>query len=514
MKNIIEYLERSASNNPDKIGFTDGDRKVTFAEAALNSQKIACSLKDILAKEETLSDRCPGLPVAVIIDRSVKCIEAMFAAVYAGCFYVVIDVNSPPSRISSIFERLNPAAVIADSAHMELAKSVFNKERIVKYESALKNSVDKDFIEAMRNHMVDTDPLYVLFTSGSSGVPKGAVLSHRSVINYTEWVSAEFGFSENTAFGSQTPLYFSMSVTDLYSTIKCAGTYHIIPKACFTFPVKLVNFINNRKINTIYWVPSALSIISNWNVFEYEKPKHLQKVLFAGEVMPVKHLNYWRKHLPDCLYANLFGPTETTDICTFYKVERHFEDDETLPIGKSCDNCDTFIVNEQGALAEKGEEGELYVRGSFLASGYYNDRQKTEEAFVQNPLRSSYPEKVYRTGDLVKLNEKGELIYITRKDFQIKRMGYRIELGEIEAAVNSFEGVKSSAALYDVSARQIVVLYDGKADSAEDLLAWLRGKLPSYMQPDKAIKIKNMPYNANGKIDRIKLQNEYTGKEQ
>ena len=185
-------------------------------------------------------------------------------------------------------------------------------------------------------------------------------------------------------------------------------------------------------------MPTAISILSNWKAFDVEKPKHLKTVLFAGEVMPTKQLNYWIKNLDSSItYANLFGPTETTDICTFYVVDREFADDESLPIGKACTNCDVFIVNADGEKAKPDEEGELFVRSSFMADGYYKNPEKTAEAFVQNPINNCYPERVYKTGDIVKYNDKGELIYITRKDFQIKRMGYRIELGEIEAGANS-----------------------------------------------------------------------------
>lgn len=506
MKNVLEYLEASADRFPDKTGFTDTDRTATFSEVMGNSKKIGSALSKALSNTESGAS-CK--PVAVIIDRNIKCIEAMFGAVYAGGFYVVIDVHSPASRISTILNTLDPATVITDSSCIDLAHKVWDKGNITTYENALKTEIDRDFLSSVRRNMVDTDPVYVLFTSGSTGMPKGAVLSHKSVLSYTDWVSKEFGFSEHTSFGAQTPLYFSMSVTDLYSTIKCGGTYNMIPKACFTFPVKLIEFINNRKVNTLYWVPSALSIISNWNVFEYEKPQQLKKVLFAGEVMPVKHLNYWQSHLPNCLYANLFGPTETTDICTFYVVDRKFHDEESLPIGKACDNCNAFLIKENGEPAAPGEEGELVIRGSFLADGYYNDPEKTAQVFIQNPLNSAYPEKVYKTGDLVKLNEKGEFIYITRKDFQVKRMGYRIELGEIEAAALSIKGVKCTAALYDDSSDRIIIIYEGNVKDSSDILQAVKNKVPSYMHPDEAVRINSMPYNPNGKIDRIQLRNEY-----
>ena len=504
MKNILEYLEHTAENHPDKIGFTDEQRDVTFFELMQNAQRIAGSLARIGCRK----------PVAVLIDRNVRCIEAMFAAVYAGNFYVVIDVHSPETRIHSILETLHPAAIITDNEWLPLAKKLAGAsfaEMIILYEDAVLREINREHLMRIRGQMIDTDPLYVLFTSGSSGIPKGTVLSHRSVISYTTWVSEQFGFGADTVFGSQTPLYFSMSVTDLFSTIKCGSTYHIIPKTYFTFPIKLVEFLNERKINTIYWVPSALAIVSNWNVFDFARPEHLQKILFAGEVMPVKHLNYWRRHLPDCLYANLFGPTETTDICMFYKVDRDFRDDEALPIGRECDNCDVFLLTEDGRLASEGEEGELIVRGSFLASGYYNEPEKTAAAFPQNPLNHSYPERVYRTGDLARMNDRREYIYICRKDFQIKRMGFRIEPGEIETAANAITGIKSSAVIYDDKSQRILLIYEGTPKDTDAVRGLLSEKVPAYMRPDEVIRIRSMPYNANGKTDRAKLRSLYAG---
>lgn len=500
MKNILEYLETAAGNDPQKTGFTDAERSATFFDVMSNAKKIAGALKAY----------APVGSVVIMMDRSIKCIEAMFSAVYAGGFYTVIDVHSPASRISAILKTLSPTCVIADLSCQELAEHVVSGETILLYEDAVRHEIDHRFIADVRRNMIDTDPLYVLFTSGSSGTPKGAVLSHRSVLSYIEWVSEAFAFDSSTSFGSQTPLYFSMSVTDLYSCIKCGGTYHMIPKSCFTFPAKLMDFLNQRTINTIYWVPSALAIASNWDLFAWKRPEYLKKILFAGEVMPVKHLNYWQKYLPDCTYANLFGPTETTDICTFYVLDRPFKNDERLPIGKACNNCDTFLLTADNRRAETGEEGELVVRGSFLSDGYYNDPEKTASAFSQNPLNKAYPERIYRTGDLAKLNEKGEFIYIARKDFQIKRMGYRIEPEEIEAAVNAIDGVISSAALYDASTQSLLLIYDGTVEDTALIRKGIQEKLPSYMYPDKIIRLEHIPRNSNGKIDRAKLKNDYT----
>jgi non-ribosomal peptide synthetase component F len=278
-----------------------------------------------------------------------------------------------------------------------------------------------------------------------------------------------------------------------------------------------MEFLKERKVNTIYWVPSALSIVANYDMFKYAELPDMKKVLFAGEVMPTRQLNYWIKNIPDAMYANLFGPTETTDICTYYVVDRTFADDEPLPMGGPCNNCDVFVLDEAGQEVTPdideatgySKEGELYARGSFVAPGYYGNKEKTEEAFVQNPLNPYYPEIVYKTGDLVKYNRYGELVYITRKDFQIKHMGYRIELGEIEAAAGAIEGIKSYACIYDPELDKIVFVYEGKKLGEDIIINAISDRVPHYMVPNIVVRLKSMPHNQNGKIDRKWLQGNY-----
>ena len=415
----------------------------------------------------------------------------------------------PADRISTIFDSLQPIAIITDNEHLKIAESIENCGEIILLEDTLNQQIDDKKLAEIRSNSIDTDPLYSLFTSGSTGVPKGTVVSHRNVIAYSEWVSETFDITSETVFGSQTPFYFSMSVLDVFSTIRNGATFHIIPKKYFSFPIKLLEYIRDREVNTIYWVPSALSIVANWKALDYVELPKLKKVLFAGEVMPTKQLNMWIKKRPDIFYANLYGPTETTDICTYYVVDRDFRDDETLPIGKHCNNCDVMILTEDNRLAEVGEEGELCARGSFLAMGYYNNPEKTKEVFVQNPLNTAYPEIIYKTGDLVKLNEKGEIIYISRKDYQIKHMGYRIELGEIEAAAGSIEKIKTCVCIYNENEDKIVFIYEGSKMTDNELMDKLSEKLPVYMRPNVIKRIKQIPYNQNGKIDRKLLKQTY-----
>lgn len=499
MKNILEFLELTTEKYSDKVGFVDSIRKSTFGETMRNAKSIATALLPYGKRRA----------VAVFIDKNCNCIDSILGALYAGDFYVVVDVKSPKDRIESIMTTLNNAVIIADEPSENLANEFADEYTVLQYEQIVKTAVDENTLSTVREEMIDLDIAYILFTSGSTGAPKGTVVNHRSLISYVNWVTEEFRFDENTVFGSQTPLYFSMSVTDFYSTIKCGCTYNIIPKTMFSFPINMVKYLNDNKINTIYWVPTALSILSNWKVFDVEKPKYLDKVLFAGEVMPTKQLNYWIKSLEGVMFANLFGPTEATDICTFYVVNRSFEDTESLPIGKHCDNCNVFILKEDGTEAKTDEEGELYVRSSFVASGYFGNPEKTKEAFVQNPLNPYYPEIIYKTGDLVKMNERGEILYISRIDFQIKRSGYRIELGEIEAAANGLEKIKGCACVYDKEADKLVLFYEGRKSDKDLVYEQVKKGVPTYMIPDDILRIKELPKNANGKIDRIQLLKMY-----
>lgn len=500
MKNILEMLERSASLYEDKTVFADGGKSMTYGEFLKTVKSIGSKIAAAGVYKA---------PVAVIAERSVECLASMFGVLAGGCFYTVIDPEMPQERIRAIFSTLKPAAVLVTDGLKPIICGLDFNSRVLYYNEASEYKADEAGLRKIRNGVIDTDPAYVLFTSGSTGVPKGAVLNHRNVLAYTKWYADTFKIDENTVFGSQTPFYFSMSVSDIFSTVYAGAQLNIIPKMLFSFPIKLIEFMNERRVNTIYWVPSALSVAAKLKVLDYLRPAYLKKVLFAGEVMPVKPLNYWRKNLPDALFANLFGPTETTDICTYYIVDRRFSDGETLPIGRACDNCDVFVLKEDGTKASVGEEGELYARGSFLSMGYYNNPEKTAAAFVQNPLNSAYPETVYKTGDLVKWNKNGELVYISRRDFQIKRMGYRIELGEIEAAAYTADGVSSAAAVYDKTADSIILIYEGGQKNTEEVGKALKNRLPDYMLPERVIRIKSMPVNANGKTDRKWLTANY-----
>lgn len=499
-KTIGQLMRKRAEYAGNKAAFQEVDHSITYMELQSESEKIATAISRFQIRNQ---------PVVIYLDKGIACVSCMLGIMTSGNFYTVLDIAMPADRIQSIHDTLQSAILVTDEKHLHKAKQLNGFKEILVYEELIKGEADPTLLQTIEQCMIDTDPAYALFTSGSTGIPKGTIVSHRAVLSYAQWVCETFAVDRNTIFGNQTPFYFSMSVLDIYATIYGQATLCIIPKMYFSFPAKLIQYLNEKKINTIYWVPSALCIVANLNTFESIVPAYLKNILFAGEVMPTKQLNIWRRYLPNALYANLYGPTEVCDICTYYIVNREFQDDEPLPIGRACNNCDVFLLNEENKEAKQGEEGELCVRGSFLANGYYNNQKKSDEVFVSNPLQPHYREMIYRTGDIARYNKFHELMYVSRKDYQIKHMGYRIELGEIEYAFQSMDGMIGAVCIYHEEKQEIVCFYQSNTLEEQDIKERAKQKLPRYMWPNVICKVDGIPHNANGKIDRAGIKKQY-----
>ena len=500
IKNIADYLEITEERFGSKTAYIDENRSITFSELKADALKVAAGL---------LNKAGIGEPVLVYMEKSVECIEAFLGVAYAGAFYVPIDINMPYARVKLIMDTLGSNLVIArrcDELPGEVAASCD-----ILYMEDLSDPTEGDLkgIKLRQKKSIDTNPCYAIFTSGSTGVPKGVLVSHRSVINFTEWWCETFDFSEGEIFANQTPFYFDASVKDIYATLRCGATMYIVPKKLFMLPKKLVQFLNDNKVNCIDWVPSVLCMIANFKTLEKEKPLYLKKIMFLGEVMPTKQYNVWKRALPEVKFANLYGPTEATGDCTYYKIEREIADDEPIPIGGACENTEVLLFDEEGKLVTEPDViGEICVRGCSLALGYYNNPEKTKEAFVLNPLQKNYEERLYKTGDLGRYNEYGEIVFLARKDSQIKHMGHRIELGEIETAIGAAEGINRVACLYEHKSQKIVAVYEGSIEKS-DLIKDIKERIPAYMMPSVFHKLDVMPTNLNGKIDRVLLKKEY-----
>lgn len=499
--NVLSYLDEIYSRLPHKTAFASEVGSLTFAELYERSRIVGSYIAGSGYYKK---------PVVVFMQKSPDMINAFFGVVRAGCYYVPIDEEMPAHRISLIFETLKPELVICDET-TEKAVAQIQKENTflaVKYGDILSYAVNEKVLASIQERAIDTDPVYIVFTSGSTGIPKGVIACHRSVIDYIESLTEVLRISENTVFGNQAPLYVDACLKEIYPTLKFGASTYLIPKQLFMFPVKLVEYLNDHKINTICWVVPALTLISSLGTFKTVIPQYLHTIAFGSEVFPIKQFNLWKQTLPSARFINLYGPTEATGMSCYYETDREFGLEEAIPIGRPFRNTEIILLDENNCPAAPGQPGEICIRGTSLTLGYYRDFARTDTAFVQNPLNSAYHELLYRTGDLGKYNERGELMFLSRKDYQVKHMGHRIELGEIEMLSNKNSGVECTCCIFDKERSKIILYYVGSTEEA-DLLADLKTRLPRYMLPGLIRRIDTIPLTTNGKINRLALTELY-----
>lgn len=496
---VLHYLERSAERLPEKTAFADTDKEIAYGQLLEQARRLGSALALLAA---------PTQPVPVYMEKSVDAVTAFMGIIAAGCCYVMLDRRQPAARQEQILGTLETDVLLTTRQYLQEAEELPFKGKLLVLEDLLCRPADEALLQARREQALDTDPLYINFTSGSTGIPKGVVVGHRSVMDFIDNFAELFEIREDDVIGNQAPFDFDVSVKDIYSTLRQGATMQIIPTRYFSIPRDLLDFLEERGVTTLIWAVSALCLVSQLHGFTYRVPSRIRQVIFSGEVMPVKQLNIWREALPDVRYVNVYGPTEITCNCTYYIVDRHFEPGETLPMGRAFPNERVFLLDEEDHLVTgdmPGKEGEICVGGSALALGYYRRPDLTEKVFVQNPLHDRYTDRIYRTGDLAYYDEKGELYFRGRRDLQIKHMGHRIELGEVEKALDALPEIKRACCLFVKN--RITACYTGTIEKKE-LAAELGKTLPPYMIPGRFVHLDSLPVTRNGKIDRRALENE------
>jgi len=507
-RNILQLLEEQVEKRPGKAAFGDPEGDITYKELYDLARKIGTYLTGKI-------DRCD--PVCFYMEKSCKAVAGMFGAVYAGGFYSFLDVRQPKNRAEKIIDKLSPKVIFTDENMLEKAEELSLKDgqKVVLIDDVIADDTigtDASALAIIREKSMDTDPLYVNFTSGSTGEPKGVTVSHRSVLEFISYFTDIFGITDSDIMANQAPFDFDVSVKDIYSGLMIGAKVQLIPREYFSAPTTLMDYLTKKDVTVLVWAVSAMCFVAIMNGLEYKKPESIRMIMFSGEVMPIKHLNHWKKFYPDATYVNLYGPTEITCNCTYHILDREYGDTEMIPAGIPFPNEHVFLLDDNdNEVTKPGEEGEICVSGTCLALGYYDDKDRTDAVFMQNPLNKRYIEMMYRTGDLGKFGEDGLLYYTSRKDFQIKHLGQRIELGEIEVCVMAEEGVERACCIYDYEKKKIVLFYEGWVD-IKDLQKHLKVSLPQYMVPSNVRQLDKLPVNKNGKIDRGALKKLYEEK--
>ena len=506
MDSITRLLERAAKEHPDKTAVADRTDSLTFLQLYGVVRRLGAQLEG----------RGPEpFPVGVVTDRSAAVPAALLGIAAAGGFYVPLNPELPASKLAAQAADAG-LTLILGAAHFEEAlrgagyagewkdlRETVN-DALYADRSAAEPAPAQDVPED------DSRPLYLIYTSGSTGKPKGVLKSRGSVRSFLQAYTERFDFGPDDVIGNQTPFSFDASAKDLYLMLAAGATLQILPTELFSMPTDLIDYMNERRITVVQWVPTVLAIVSKLRTLELVRPAYLRMVLFVGETMPVKHLNRWRAALPQVRFVNLYGATELAGICCAYEVTQTFADDETLPLGTALNNCRLYLVKDGKPVEEPGIVGELYLQSPALAMEYYGDPARTAASFPEMDFGDG-PARTFRTGDLAQIGPDGELRFVSRADSQFKHLGYRIEAGEIETAATALPGVQRCCCLYDEKKLRIVLyceLTGEKELSGRDIIELLRDRLPYYMLPGRVNILEALPLGANGKVDRQRLKQE------
>ena len=493
MKSILSYLNGTADRLPDKLAFSDGEKGLTFRQLRQAAAGIGACLKNGGARRE---------PVGVLMERGAEEVAAFLGVMEAGCFYVPLDEQMPRERLERIVRTLNPRFILADKQNLTAAEGLCPAAEHLLYGGAASFPAP----DRLREEAEGEDLAYVVFTSGSTGEPKGVSIRNSSLLDYAETLPRVLNFDESLVFGIQSPLYFDAWLKELLGVIVGGGTAYLLPRELFVNPMALIQYINDRGINALCWVSSAFSLVSRLRTFRAILPREIRLMCFGSEVLPVKQLSAWQQACPDARIFQLYGATECTGMSCFHPVLGPQDPDKPVPVGKPFPGTEVILLNDEG---RPDTEGEIVIGGPCVMAGYYHDPVRTAEVFLPDPRGSRAT--FYRTGDRGRWDENGDLVFLGRRDRQVKHMGHRVELGEVEAAALSLKGVHEAACLYVADRQRIDLFYSGPAQPW-DVVIGLKQKLPGYMTPSRTEQRPELPHLPNGKLDRRTIEQKEYGK--
>jgi amino acid adenylation domain-containing protein len=509
-RHLADYLEASAARCPDRIAVVDSQGSITYSELNRQADALAAFLA---ARGVTRGDR-----VGVVLPKSIPAVVALFGIMKAGAAYVPVDYTAPAERGRRILTDCQISALVVDGRCLgvipeqdgtsttlgavvvvsAVSDATAIASRTISFDAALES---RDRLTLLERNSADL--AYMLYTSGSTGMPKGVMLTHENALSFVEWCSSVFEPTENDRFSSHAPFHFDLSVLDIYVPIKHGATVFLISEELGKNPKDLARFIASNRLTVWYSTPSILMLLLQFANLDAREVPDLRLVLFAGEVFPVKHLREVQRRWPSPEYYNLYGPTET-NVCTFAKIPSRIPDDRDVPypIGFACSHCASLVLDDDGQEVRAGEEGLLYISGPSVFGGYWNRPAENTAAFID---RSGV--RWYNTGDLVRWDAAQGFIYAGRKDRMVKRRGYRIELGEIERALYLHPRLREVAVVSvpdaDSGVRIVAFLScrEGAPPSIIELKTFCAGKLPVYMSPDRFIFEQRLPRTSTDKVD-------------
>ena len=527
MKGLLqEWVTQQAQRRPDATALVFGQQQMSYAELDRHSSQLAHLLHSNSSRR--------GDRVCFLMPKSPAAIVSMIGILKADCLHVPIDPASPASRIARIFDACENRWLLAAGGVSGLLDELLAEDRFrqrlaigwMEPEPAAGKNFQTEFSwndlssfagdpPATQNH--PEDPAHILFTSGSTGVPKGVPITHANVQHFVAWAVKYFGMTNTDRNSGHPPLHFDLSQFDIFGSFASGAELHLVPAELNLLPNKLAEFIRVSGLTQWFSVPSTLHYMAKFDVVAQGDFPALKRLLWCGGVFPTPALIHWMKRLPKVQFTNLYGPTETTIASSYYTVPGVPADERApIPIGTPCDGEELLTLDEALRPVPKGDIADLYISGVGLSPGYWRDAEKTAAAFKSLPTPGDLNRRVYKTGDLARIGEDGLVYFVGRADTQIKSRGYRIELGEIEAAANALPGLKECAIVAipteGFEGMLICCAYvpkNGSDVTAASMRKKLTNALPGYMLPSKWMEFEQLPKNANGKIDRPRLRDHF-----